>query len=751
MIPELPVQPTTAESAFFERAKLHLSRKELAPDKPPGSRRHTPYVEFLKCLHLFGAGILNKDELLLLLRGLFMQGHAPKSGINAGGGASNPAVANDAQELLREFEEVLVSRGHYANQEEASKTKSKYGDKQIRDMDLSGCERLTPSYRTYPPDYPMNKFFFHSGQSGMDATVLNSDTLCVPEKKNRIWSPEEYDGPTKRHNPYEEAMLLAEDERFEVDMAIQRNIMAMRQVEPIAEEVTQLRENEEKDGQPIGRMHYKLRSRQLNNAQINAIARLYGDSGDEVLQHLVRNPVAVLPIVFNRLKQKDVEWREAKKELNKKWEAIYDANHEGSLDATCWFHKRDLERSFDEKKLVKQAKNCQDFVKEPSVLASRAATKDYHPQFLRGSTDSDSLLYQPHMKLPMSPEMPHQDAYHLIKTTLMKLGTKVDHEPVFRVWTEFMASFFSFPSDFVIDDAREGNCKKQALALKYNTGQKVMTSFGQGEILSVSEGTGQSTLRYKVRLPFGIGFVRPESIFQSANGPGFLARNGDQVKVSETEFPGSDYRLDNKYKLVFVEEIVYKFLRIYSLLVSILHDTKSRLLQTDSDQMDTTVDNKTFGPAYTAYLSKLKEVMVSQPDLLAFERFCRATCKKRVGQLTVLPKIVDSCARLLVEISKDDVLLSAYDFSMWGERDPVKLRSQCLSVSDESSYRVQISDDNIFFAYVDPDQDLMALPEDDEVEDEMDDDAEDGEIEESGEDLNPDDDGQPDSKRQKLK
>ena len=106
MIPELPLQPTVAEAAFFERAKLHLNRKELAPDKPPGSRRHTPYTEFLKCLHLFGAEVLNKEELILLLRGLFMQGHAPKSGANAGGGASNAAVATDAHELLREFEEV---------------------------------------------------------------------------------------------------------------------------------------------------------------------------------------------------------------------------------------------------------------------------------------------------------------------------------------------------------------------------------------------------------------------------------------------------------------------------------------------------------------------------------------------------------------------------------------------------------------------------------------------------------------------
>lgn len=112
MLPPLPRQPNTAESSFFEKAKRHLNRKELAPDKPSATRaRHTPYMEFLKCLHLFGTGVLNKDELVLLLRGLFIQGHAPKSGVNIGGGASNPRIAIDAQDLLKEFEEVWSRLG----------------------------------------------------------------------------------------------------------------------------------------------------------------------------------------------------------------------------------------------------------------------------------------------------------------------------------------------------------------------------------------------------------------------------------------------------------------------------------------------------------------------------------------------------------------------------------------------------------------------------------------------------------------
>jgi len=108
MVPELPVQATTTEAAFFQRARAHLTRKELLPDKSPLSRRHTPHTEFLKCLHLFGAGILNRDELVLLLKGLFMQGHAPKSGANAGGGAANADVAAAANQLVKELEQVRL-------------------------------------------------------------------------------------------------------------------------------------------------------------------------------------------------------------------------------------------------------------------------------------------------------------------------------------------------------------------------------------------------------------------------------------------------------------------------------------------------------------------------------------------------------------------------------------------------------------------------------------------------------------------
>ncbi len=204
-IPEPPLQPNAKEEAFFERVKAHLQRRELAPDKPAGSRRHTPYSEFLKLLHLFGAGIINRQECVILMKTLFEQGHAPKTGVHAGGGKTNPKVSKAAQELIADFEALLVGRGPYALQQSTMKDRSKYGALSIRMCDFSRSENPSPSYWTYPSDHPQKRYS-HSGQSKDEGAVLNSSVVCVSHENKRI-SMEDYDGPKVRKNVYEEIMF----------------------------------------------------------------------------------------------------------------------------------------------------------------------------------------------------------------------------------------------------------------------------------------------------------------------------------------------------------------------------------------------------------------------------------------------------------------------------------------------------------------------------------------------------------------
>jgi paired amphipathic helix protein Sin3a len=459
MLPPLPPQPTTAETAFFERAKRHLSRRELAPDKPTGRARHTPYAEFLKCLHLFGSGVLNKDELVLLLRGLFVQGHAPKSGVNAGGGASNPAIATDAHNLLTEFQEILIGRGPYADQQCSQKDKSKFGAKRGRDIELS--IRMSPSYSEYPKDYPHDLFMSHTGQSEEDLQVLNSNLVSVGNDKTPICAVK------ARRNAYEEAMFKIEDERFEVDMAIERNALAMRKTEPIAEEVQMLREGEEKDGQPIGRLQYKLNARTLNSIQINSIGRIYGDNGDEVIQYLVRNPLAVLPIIYQRLRQKDLEWRKQKSELMPRWKAGTEANYEGSLDDKCYFKRRALEKSFGLEQLRDECKQARQYCSNPNKR------KDSPVSFGLSVPDKSAVFYQPYASIEMKPasSVHHNAVGYLIKHISYRCTTNFDaREKVGRIWTEFMLPFFGYPTFWVLDESRKsyrGKINNTVVQCKY--------------------------------------------------------------------------------------------------------------------------------------------------------------------------------------------------------------------------------------------------------------------------------------------
>ena len=445
-IPEYPISASAAETAFFSKVKHHLSRKELMPEKTQGLKKNTPYTEFLKCIHLFGAGVLNKEEVILLLRGLFTQGHAPRSTSN------NPQVAADATELLKEFETMMVGRGPYADQEEAKKNKSKYGSVRCRDMNFSKSAHPTPSYYAYPDDFPADSFLVHPSQLLSESQVLNSTYVSIPGKRSRVTeSLEVYDGIKKRHNAYEDAMARVEDERYEIDMAIARNAQALVQIEPLAQEALALRQGEEKDGQPIGRLQYSLKKGHgISSVVINAIARVYGDRGDEVLQHLARNPLVVLPIVYQRLKQKHDEWRKIRDSLKDQWSAVTQSNYEGCMDVRCYYRRRDMERTFAADCLVEECKS-----EKPDSLnteINRSAT------FLHsGLPDERALLFEPCLAVASEVGSSHHDAFQLISIMVNRLpgSAAVDLERIGRIWAEFMMPWYGYPGHWICDEVRK--------------------------------------------------------------------------------------------------------------------------------------------------------------------------------------------------------------------------------------------------------------------------------------------------------
>jgi paired amphipathic helix protein Sin3a len=79
----------------------------------------------------------------------------------------------------------------------------------------------------------------------------------------------------------------------------------------------------------------KQKLENLRDIHRASISRIYGDKGVEILEGLRKNPTVAIPIILKRLKQKDEEWKKARKELNKFWREIYDKNNQKAMEEQC--------------------------------------------------------------------------------------------------------------------------------------------------------------------------------------------------------------------------------------------------------------------------------------------------------------------------------------------------------------------------------------------------------------------------------
>jgi hypothetical protein len=194
----------------------------------------------------------------------------------------------------------------------------------------------------------------------------------------------------------------------------------------------------------------------MDTIHVNAIARLYGDKGDEVLQYLLQNPLIALPIIYQRLRQKDKEWREVKKELNQRWNAVYLANYEGSLDVRCPMQRIALEDRFTRSRLVDDVKRAKAFCLRPSKAPSNPAFDSFAPKFSLACADLSSLLFQPHATVQCTVNASHKDAFHLVSCAMKRAGvTRIDRERAGRIWAEFMMPWFDYPAHWIASEVRD--------------------------------------------------------------------------------------------------------------------------------------------------------------------------------------------------------------------------------------------------------------------------------------------------------
>ena len=248
-----------------------------------------------------------------------------------------------------------------------------------------------------------------------------------------------------RKNHHEEVLFRCEDERFEIDMIIDSTATCLKRLEPIANEIAMLQEQESfsegKSAVDKGVMggkviKYSFDKSILNSIHRHAITRIYGDAGQEMLDLMSKNPVVAVPVVVKRLMQKLRDFKAAREVLNQRWKELAEINYYKSIDHRCLTWRTVDKRATSTRTLVSEIKDRaanNGYESEVTVMAKRDKAKEEFGsfyertmgQFLERKMDLTNFpkpspsMFTPHFSMQYeNNSFAQRDAYRILSFAL---------------------------------------------------------------------------------------------------------------------------------------------------------------------------------------------------------------------------------------------------------------------------------------------------------------------------------------------
>ncbi len=113
----------------------------------------------------------------------------------------------------------------------------------------------------------------------------------------------------------------------------------------------------------------KLNISSVKAIHFKAIERVYGDHGAEIVEHIKRAPRVALSVVLPRLRQKDEEWRKARRDMNKIWREVYKDNYYKSLDHRSFYFKQVDKKGLSPKAFLQEIRAAQESAANDPALS----------------------------------------------------------------------------------------------------------------------------------------------------------------------------------------------------------------------------------------------------------------------------------------------------------------------------------------------------------------------------------------------
>jgi len=460
------------EWGFFEKVKTKL--------------RLGTYQEFLKCIYLHTHSIINRQQLQRLVVDIL--GKYPDlmdefseivsriannvADVDSGeGGGTKLLKMENGREKDREYDRELEKENERIKAEDQERyrerdkdrhhrakdilnsnasllpNKEKSTNKPISELDLSNCERCTPSYRLLPKNYMKS---VASYRTDLAAELLNDNWVSVTS------GSEDYSFKHMRKNQYEESLFCCEDDRFELDMLIESTAATTKCIKELLEK---MQDNTIKRDGPI------QMEDNLTAINLRCIERIYGDHGLDVLDLLRKDPAVALPVILTRLQQKQDEWSRCRADMNKVWAEVYAKNYHKSLDHRSFYFKQQDRKSLSAKALLQEIKDMNEKKSKEDETLLAIAAGNRRPLI-------------PHLKYDYPDPAIYEDLYKIIKYSCEEVCTSTEQsDKVMRIWTIFLERVLGVPPrSNCVEDTEEGVQVKSSHAK--NTDPCVGGNFG---------------------------------------------------------------------------------------------------------------------------------------------------------------------------------------------------------------------------------------------------------------------------------
>jgi paired amphipathic helix protein Sin3a len=284
---------------------------------------------------------------------------------------------------------------------------------------------------------------------------------------------------------------------------------------------------------------------------------------------LRRNPAGAIPIILKRLRQKDLEWRKARQQLNAQWKEVVIKNYDKSKDHKSFYFKQQDKHTYSARHLIAEVKtNPADQPVAPSISAGvkipvKGVSESCSDKAIQKlcSDSKPQIFLTTNTKDHVALMLVYRVICYAVENSSM---SALDKEKISAIWRDLLRVVFNMPVHYIYggpahvpstpvpptdssDSVSNTQTSVPPAMDAFAIGTRVVTQYGIGTVLSYDE----KTSIHKVQLSFGISFLPSAAIIGAETlSPSALEaigvqsdKDGDVILQSEKDgIKVQDYR-----------------------------------------------------------------------------------------------------------------------------------------------------------------------------------------------------------------